>query len=500
MKRILRAVVLVGLSSVAVVLLGAVRHKLIAVGVGADGIGTLGILTSIVNLGVVVFSLGLNTSGIQAVAAAVDDPSLFPRVRAALLRGSGWLGVAGIAMVIAGGLLWALVSGGRGPSLLIILALGLTVGAMVVSGAQLALLNGVGRIRTLAISNSLGAAIGTGATALCLGVSDDIALVAALAAAPVATAACTSWFVYRSREPRQARVGFRAWRPEFRGMATLGGMVMAGLLVTNGVQLVVRLWIESRYGLAAAGHFQASWTITTLYVGFVLTALAAEYFPRISGEATHTGSLNRSVDMQIRIALLLAGPVLLIMIVLAPVVLNVLYSPEFLSAVPLLRWQLVGDVMKIVGWAIAFLLLARKARLSFLIGELCFNAVYLLGVFVLPSTSALEGVGIAYLLAYTVYVGVLVLLAFKESRFRMSAGSWLIMGGLFAAAFGVRAAAEEGSPLGITMAAALAAAVTLAALLLLLQARRREKREADADVGTEGAVEDVRPDGTEGAS
>ncbi|WP_396657751.1 oligosaccharide flippase family protein [Microbacterium oxydans] len=500
MKRILRAVVLVGLSSVAVVLLGAVRHKLIAVGVGADGIGTLGILTSIVNLGVVIFSLGLNTSGIQAIAAAVDDPSLFPRVRAALLRGSGWLGAVGVATVIAGGLLWGLVSGGEGPGLLIILALGLTVGAMVVSGAQLAMLNGIGRMRALAICNSLGAAIGTGATALCLGVSDDIALVAALAAAPVATAACTSWFVYRSREPQKARVGFRLWRSEFRGMATLGGMVMVGLLVTNGAQLVVRLWIESRHGLAAAGHFQASWTITTLYVGFVLTALAAEYFPRISGEASQTRSLNRSVDMQIRIALLLAGPVLLIMIVLAPIVLNVLYSPEFLSAVPLLRWQLVGDVMKIVGWAIAFLLLARKARLSFLIGELCFNAVYLIGVFLLPSTSALEGVGIAYMLAYTVYVGVLVLLAYKESRFRMSGGSWLITGGLFATAFGVRAAAQEGSPLGIALAASLTAGVTIGALLLLLQARRREKQEAEAHIAAEEVVDRARPEGTEKAT
>ena len=75
MKRILRATAAMGLSSLLTVALGAVRYKFIAVELGAPGVGLLGILTSAATLGVVIFCLGLNTSGVQATASAGEASS-----------------------------------------------------------------------------------------------------------------------------------------------------------------------------------------------------------------------------------------------------------------------------------------------------------------------------------------------------------------------------------------------------------------------------------------
>lgn len=479
MKRALRAVAIVGMSSVAVVLFGAIRLKFVALGVGAEGVGSLGILTATANFGVVLFGLGLNTSGIQAVAAVTTDPIALQRTRSALLRGAGGLALVGGLFMVGGNLVWGLLQPTEGPGVVLSIALAVTLISLLIMGAQVALLNGLGRLKALAICNSIGAAVGTVITIVALQISDTAGIVAALVAAPMASAACSTWFVARIAGPKQ-KVTRREWWPAFQGMASLGGMVMLGLIATNAVQLGIRVWIEGTYGLAVAGHYQSAWTITSLYIGFVLTALAAEFFPRISAAADNREHLNKSVDAQVRLALLLAWPVLMWTIVLAEFVLHVLYSAEFSVASGLLRWQLVGDVLKVVGWGIAFLLLARKAKISFFVGEIAFNATYLGAVLAIPGTKDLVGVGLAYICAYAIYVLVVLMLAWKESRFRMSILTSAIVVVFLVLAAGAALGMQSGSTVGLVAALAIAGTGTLGSLALLLRMRKVERLDEES--------------------
>jgi antigen flippase len=481
MKRILWATVTVGLSSIMVVALGAVRYKFIALEVGAPGVGLLGILTSAANFGVILFSLGLNTSGIQATAAAAADAEKFQRVKSALLIASTWFGgLGGLAVVLLGLTLGGLLlPGGADPATMV--ALGVALAAMVVSGAQIALLNGMGRVKSLAICNTFGALMGTVATIGLLQVSGQAGVIAALAAAPLATLACSSWFVIR--QPKVASRPTRSqWWPELRGLVTLGGVVMFGLLLTSGTQLAIRVGLEQGQGITAAGHFQAAWTITSMYLGFVLTALAVEYYPRISAQIEDLRSLNKSVDDQVRIALLLGGPVLLWMIVFAPVVLHILYAEDFQTATGILRVQLFGDIFKIVGWAVAFLLLARKARGAFFIGELSFNLGYLALGIPLASQGGLTGLGIAYAGAYALYVLVVLVLAYRETGFALRRATWFLVLALLVGGGATLWGMETGTTAGLIIGIAVAAMTSATAVAALFRLRAKE-RQAEKEEG-----------------
>lgn len=475
MRRILRATATVGASSIVVVLLGAVRYKFIALEVGAEGVGSLGLLVSAANLGVVIFGLGMSTSGVQAIAASEGDDGVRDRVRAALTHGSRALGLLGGLCVVLAGLALLQLSAQSALTPALLIALGATLCAMVVSGAQLGLLNGFGRIRALAACNAAGAVIGTAATILALQFSADAGVIAALAAAPLATVICSTIAVMRLPRPT-SRPTIRQWLPQLREVIALGGAVMISLLLTSAVQFGVRLWLEQTQGLDAVGYFQAAWTITSMYLGFVLTALAAEYFPRISAQAADATALNASVNSQVRLALTLGGPVLLWMIVLAPVVLHLLYSAEFLAAAGLLRWQLVGDVLKIAGWAVAFLLLARRARVGYFLGELGFNVAYLALALPLAASRDLAWLGVAYAAAYAVYLVLVLVLASRESTFRLRPAGGLLIGGLVAAAVVVTLAAQAGSLLGYAVGGGVAAIVTVVAAIGLARALRAERR------------------------
>ncbi|MEC5184467.1 antigen flippase [Cryobacterium sp. MP_3.1] len=475
MKRILWATATVGLSSIMVVALGAVRYKFIALEVGAPGVGLLGILTSAANFGVVLFSLGMNTSGIQATAAAAADPAKFQRVKSALLIASSWFGGLGGLIVVLLGLTLGglLLPGDADPATMV--ALGVALTAMVISGAQIALLNGMGRVKSLAICNTFGALVGTVATIGALQISGQAGVIAALAAAPLATLACSSWFVFR--EPKAASLPTRSqWWPELRGLVTLGGVVMFGLLLTSGTQLAIRVWLEQGRGITAAGHFQAAWTITSMYLGFVLSALAVEYYPRISAQIQDLRSLNASVDYQVRIALLLGGPVLLWMIVFSPVVLHILYAEDFQAATGILRLQLFGDIFKVVGWAVAFLLLARKARGAFFIGELSFNVGYLALGIPIASQGGLAGLGVAYVGAYALYVLVVLVLAYRETGFALRRATWLLILALLAGGALALWGMEADTPAGLIVGIVVAVVVSATALTGLFRMRATERQ------------------------
>ena len=75
------------------------------------------------------------------------------------------------------------------------------------------------------------------------------------------------------------------------------------------------------------------------YIGFVLQAMSVDYYPRLAAAIADHDAVNRMVNEQTEVALLLAGPVLLAMLGLAPWVIDVLYSPQFSEAAAILRWH-----------------------------------------------------------------------------------------------------------------------------------------------------------------
>ena len=79
------------------------------------------------------------------------------------------------------------------------------------------------------------------------------------------------------------------------------------------------------------------------------------------------------------------------MIGFAPLVLQILYSSEFVVAAELLRWQIMGDVLKIISWPLGYLLLARGRGKTYMAGEAVATAAFV-GVawYALPGSASLQ--------------------------------------------------------------------------------------------------------------
>ena len=420
MRSILRATAVLGASSLVTVGLSALRYKLLALQGGPSSIGVLGLLLAALALCTTIFGIGLSSSGVRYVAAEKDrGPERQAAARSALLQGVVLLGCLG-------GLLVAALSSWLAPLLFhdpaqrsLIWWLALAVSASVITGGQQAVLNGQRRLKELALTNVVGAVLGTALTLVALTWSEAAGLVAAFATPVGMTLLASTWFVALS--PRSPPVSPAIRWHLLRSMVYLGAAFAGSVLFTSAVQLALRVFYQRQLGTQAVGYFQASWTIAGVYLGFVLNAMAAEYYPRISAISTSSQQLNIHIDRQIWVALLLAGPAILWMVVLAPIGIDLLYSREFAQAAGLLRLQLVGDILKVPAWALGFVLLAREAKWKFFVAESVANVLLIgLGIYLFRYFGLLSA-GYAYIISYALYLLTVLYFVYSETTYRISA-------------------------------------------------------------------------------
>jgi len=129
------------------------------------------------------------------------------------------------------------------------------------------------------------------------------------------------------------------WRQtwhEAGGMVRLGLVFMGTGLMASAVSYGTVTLITQYMGLPAVGLYSAAFALSGIFVNFVLSAMGADYYPRLTGVAHDPAAVNRLVNEQTEIGLLLAVPGLLATLALAPWIIRLFYTSEFLPAVELL--------------------------------------------------------------------------------------------------------------------------------------------------------------------
>jgi PST family polysaccharide transporter len=127
---------------------------------------------------------------------------------------------------------------------------------------------------------------------------------------------------------------------------------------------------------------------------------------------------NRLVLEQIEIGTLLAAPGLLVVIALAPFVLSVLYSKEFIAAYNILQWQILGTYLRVVTWPVGYIILAKGAGRLFILTELFSNAILLALTYIAIQHYGLRGTGMAFFCLYIAYFFVVTIVSFRLTSFR----------------------------------------------------------------------------------
>jgi len=201
----------------------------------------------------------------------------------------------------------------------------------------------------------------------------------------------------------------------------LGVAFLASGLMVMGVAYAVRIIVLREVGVEAAGFYQAAWALGALYVGLLLQAMGADFYPRLTAVATDNIECNRLVNEQAHVSLLLAGPGVIATLTLAHFVITLFYSHDFVPAVGLLRWICLGMTLRVIIWPIGYIVLAKGEQTLFFLTELAWTLVHIGLAWVYIQSHGLTGAGIAFFGSYIFHGFLIYQVVRRLSGFRWSA-------------------------------------------------------------------------------
>ncbi|MFS8148262.1 O-antigen translocase [Rhizobium sp. BR 249] len=420
--QILKSTMLMGGSSLVNVALSIVRNKALAVLLGPEGVGLIGLYGSIIDIAQAIAGLGVSGSGVRRVAeaAGTGDAESIARSATALRRISVVLGLLGALLLAALAFPVSNFTFGDYQHAGGIVLLALAVFFRVVSAGQTALIQGLRGIANLARINVLSGLFGTMVSIPLIYLFGAQAIAPSLVAI-AAVSILPTWWYSRQICTHPAPMSARQFGREATALFKLGAAFMASGLLTFGAAYAIRIIVLNEGGVMAAGLYQAAWALGGLYAGFILQAMGTDFYPRLTATADNNAECNRLVNEQAEISMLLAGPGLIATLTLAPLVMSLFYSTEFHGAVDLLRWICLGMMLRIVAWPMGFIVLAKGAQTIFFWTEVAATLVHVGLAWLFVSKLGTPGAGMAFFGLYVwhsilIYVIVRRLTGFRWSR------------------------------------------------------------------------------------
>jgi enterobacterial common antigen flippase len=418
---ILRSTTLIGGSTALNVAIAIVRTKAMAMLLGPAGFGLMGVYSSIADLARSVAGMGINSSGVRQIAESVssNDAERIARTAFVLRRTAVALGLLGALLLVLLATPISVLTFKTDTHAGAVALLSVVVFLQLVADGQSALVQGTRRISDLAKISVLGALIGTLASIPVVYYLREDGVVPALVVVAAAVAS-TSWWYGRKVPIEPCLISGPQVRDQVAALLKLGLAFMASGLLMLGAAYVVRLLVLHHAGLAAAGYYQAAWTLGGLYVGFVLQAMGADFYPRLVGAVHDHSTANRLVNEQAQVSLLLAGPGVVATLTFAQLVIAVFYSGEFAAAVDVLQWICLGMALRVISWPLGYVIVATNRRSMFFAAELAWTIVNVTLAWICVEAYGLTGAGIAFFGSYVFHGFLVYALVRRLTGFRWS--------------------------------------------------------------------------------
>ncbi len=215
---------------------------------------------------------------------------------------------------------------------------------------------------------------------------------------------------------KQKHLYFTAFRLSKRDARLLLGfsvMSLISAIVVPWAQIDIRNYITRTISLDKAGLWESMNRISFAYLSVFTLGLQTYFLPKLS--STNDKKILRH---EIKKAYKFMLPILVVSAAAVffsrDIIIRILFTSEFLNMRDLFIWQLAGDVIKLCGWLLAILFLAKKMVKWFIITEVYFSLQYVFLAHIFVNAFGLQGACMAYVLNYFIYFSIVCLIIRKE--------------------------------------------------------------------------------------
>jgi O-antigen/teichoic acid export membrane protein len=400
-RQIFKATSLFGGVQVFNILIGIIRVKFVAVLLGTRGVGIIGLLNSPLQLIASVTGLGISFSAVRDISAAAgtNEKVTISKTINTLRRWSWLTGLLGAVVTVSFAPLLSQWSFGNREYTWAFIWLSVTILLQAISKGQSAILQGTRRLREMAKAGVIGSVLGL-VTSIPLYYWFGIKGIVPALIVTAITGLLLSWHFSRKVPIEKVKLTTDETVQRGLSMVKLGvSMTVAGFIASLS-GYILNAFISHKGGVEQVGLYNAGWGVVGQYTAIIFAAMATDYFPRLSAVQSDNVQVRNLVNQQIDAALLIVTPLLILLIVAMPVVVRILYTPEFLPVVMFAVLTLLGIPFKTVSWAMGYVYLAKGDGRLFVIMEVISGSVILASNLILYYYFGLNGLGLSFIVTY----------------------------------------------------------------------------------------------------
>jgi polysaccharide transporter, PST family len=400
--KLLKTTLLNGVSVFIRLSCSSILNKIMAVYVGPSGFAALGQLQNLIVL-IANLSGGLLISGITKMTAQhFDEIEKQKIIWKTAVRYTLCAGLAFSMLILFFGsrlsdwLFHGLELGN------IYVWISLTLPATALNNLLLAVINGKKEIGIYVASNILGSILGLIVAATLVMYFGLYGALVACVINPAIALISTVWLVSGSSWFRFSSFVGHIDGAAIKELLGFGFMGLVSALTGPTSSILVRDHLIDNFGIVNAGYWQAATKISDNYLLLIVSTLSVYYLPRIS-EIRKANELRVEIIKVYGLVMPIAIVGALIIYIFRELIINILFSSDFMAMEKLMPWQLVGDVIKIGAWVLSSAMAGRAMIRPFVITEVFFSATYVLLTLLLTNFFGLTGVVMAYAFNYLAY-------------------------------------------------------------------------------------------------
>ena len=403
------------------VIVSLVRNKFVALLLGPSGMGLVTLFNTTVSFISQSTHFGISTSAVRHLSDYPDDDS-HPQIIHFVKVVRAWAlltALLGMLVCIVIGPFLSSTTFAWGDHSLHFILLSPAVGMLAVTGGETAILKGRHRLRSLAwvqIGSVFAALFMSVPVYYFFGEAGIVPVIVMMAFITMMLTLRESYRLY----PLRLR-GARGVLGEGMEMVRLGVAFTLAGIIGSGAEMLIRSWLNVTGDLDVLGLYNAGYMITITYAGMVFSAMETDYFPRLSGVQHDIAATNECVNRQMEVSLLLLSPMLAFLIIALPLLMPLLFSPQFEPVTGMAQVAALAMYMKVLTLPVAYITLARGRSLAYLFLESSYFVAFVLLMMFGYEHWGLLGTGIAITLAHVFEYLLVNGFAYKKYGYRFSA-------------------------------------------------------------------------------
>ncbi len=405
-RSIFKAISVLGSMKFLQLLSGLIGAKFIALFIGPNGVGSLGLIKSAISLIQSFTSFGYSIISVKEIASKLEVENDIQHIQSIGLvkKLSIYIGLLGFLLTLPLSFFLSDWVFGSKNKFYWFLLLSFNFIFLARNAFYAAYLQGNRKIRWIAISGTLSSFITVILTIPIYYFLRENGIIPAIIVSSIVIL-CVNIYITKNSNIPSFQGDFEMFYEKAKPMLKMGVVLSLNMIFNHVCHFFLRSFFKNYTEGSILGFYEAGLTIIATYAGTIFSVMAVDFYPKLTSFHEDNLKVSDMVNKQVKMSLLIVTPMVLGFYLFDNTIISLLYTKEFLPVMAIFKFGLLCTIFKAISWPMSYIILAKGDRKQYLKQEILADSLNVLFIIILFKIIGLIGIGLGMTLEFIFFTG-----------------------------------------------------------------------------------------------